>query len=165
MNDKPAIESDSTLVAALMRLVDVERRHQLLTELSERVATDVLVSAAEAGNSRIPIPMGEDGVDSRELVESFLQAVRPQHAAHDYLDDYWAFIWEDAWPEGVADAVLGSVEFDRHAAADLMEAIDRRADEIGLAEPPPFDADDMEAFVKEWRARAIEELAKLKGST
>lgn len=147
----------------MLGLLDAGGRHRLLVDLAVRLAGDVLVAAEESGDLSIPIPFGEAGVDKGELVDVFLKQVRPPHDAHDYLDDDWNFIWEDAWPESVADAILGSVEFDGYAAAELMGAIERKAEDIGLPEPPWFDADDLESFIRQWRSRALKELARLKG--
>lgn len=165
MSSQPVIETDSAMVAALLGLLDAGGRHRLLVDLAESLASDILVAAAEAGDSSIELPFGEDGIDKGELVENFLQQVKPPHDGHAYLDDHWNFIWHDAWPEGVADAILGSVESDGHAAAELMAAIEHKANDIGLPEPPWFDADDLELFIKQWRSRAVQELARLKGQT
>jgi hypothetical protein len=159
-------QTDAEFVAALLSLVDAGTRHRLVIDLAERVARDVLVAAADIGIVPVPIPLDDDGaVDSHGLVESFLEDIRPSHEAHDYLDDYWNFIWEHAWPEGIADAVLGSQEFDSYAAAELMQEIERRAEDIGLTEPPPFNSDDLEDFVKQWRSSFIDELSKARART
>ncbi|GEM_PF-3240087 len=166
MSQSLTIKTDAEFAASLLSLVDDSIRHQLLMEMAKRVANIVLVSAADADEPPIPIPLCDDGaVDTTALVESFLEDVRPPHEGHAYLDDHWNFIWEQAWPEGIADAVLGSEAFDCYAAADLMEEVERQAEDIGLPEAPSFDVDDLEDFVKTWRSRFIDELSKVKAGT
>ena len=162
----PATSTDGDFVTELIALVDSGVQHQLLVDFATRIASDILVAAAHAGIAPVPIPVDDDGaVDSRELVELFLQDVRPSHEAHDYLDDYWNFIWEAAWPEGLAYALLGTSTIDGFMAAELMGEIERQAEEIGLSESPPFDAVDLEVFIAKWRRKFVSALAKLAAGT
>lgn len=162
MSKSSSVSNDAEYVAELLRLVDDPTRHRLMRELAVQVATITLLAAADAERAPVEIPLSDDGtVDSGELIETFLTYVRPNHEAYDYLDDHWNFIWERAWPEGIADAVLGTSEYDRFAAADLMETIEWQAEDIGLPEGPPFDADDLEAFVADWRGKFVSSLARL----
>ena len=159
-------EIDGEFVAALLGLLDSGTHQLLLTELGVRIASDILVAAADVGKALVPIPVEDNGtVDSNALVDSFLQHVRPSHDAHDYLDDYWNFIWEAAWPEGIWYAVLGSAANDGFMAVELMNEIERKADEIGLTEPPPFEAEDLEIFIAEWRKAFLIGLAEVAANT
>ena len=165
--------NEQELVVALVDLIDSSDRERLLRTLAINVASQVLVMAAKVDKCPVPLPlielpladgelMPQHGVDSDELVASFLQHVRPRHEAHAYLDDHWNFIWEHAWPEGLAHVVLGPERHDKYAAADLLAEIHRVAEEIGLPEPPGFELADLETFVADWRRSFLQVLAEIK---
>lgn len=151
------LKRDEQFLLRMFRLLRDSERGDLLKHVGETLAARVSLDAHARLDFDHPSVLRteelEEGLDAR------LRRSMPPQEPWDYLDDWIVQTLSYAWADETASVIFGSSAFDQTNAEQLLhEVAETAANQHFTEQPPPFDADAMLDFIREWRERAVKAL-------
>jgi hypothetical protein len=164
MTPKDCKSRDLDYARELIDLLPDIDRHELLIDLSMSVLERVVAwrEGKLEAQSTTSLVTNDDTAWKQAL--KFVEAARPTRIASDSVSDAWSHEWDSAWPGGMMELVLGSRREPFFVRDELMPAYEQRAHVMVQSGSPTFSAENLEAFLEEWRLGFITDLRQIVSS-